>query len=69
MSKYIREKMLMSSTEIDHIWEHTFRDIVSFQEGYARAKEEGNIADLESICGDHDYRPVEKNAVTYCQAA
>lgn len=69
MSKYIREKKLMPPAEIDHIWEHTFRDIVSFQEGYAKAREEGNIADFESICGNLDYRQSSNNQLNYCNVA
>ncbi|MFI5294362.1 MAG: hypothetical protein ACHQ0Y_04985 [Thermodesulfovibrionales bacterium] len=56
MTKYIREKKLLPAEEVDYIWHHTFKDIVTFQEGFARAKEEDAVDEFLSISGQMDYR-------------
>jgi hypothetical protein len=55
MTTFIREKKLLPDDEIEHIWDNTYKHIVSFQEGYAAAKAAGG---LESFLAgrEPDYR-------------
>src|SRR5208337_1436362 len=53
MTKYIREKHLLPEDVIDEIWYTTPQDIIKFQKGYAKAKEEGTLEHFLSVAKDY----------------
>lgn len=55
MTQFIRKENLLSASEVDRIWDETPIEIVLFQEGYARAKENGTI-DQFLATASNDYR-------------
>lgn len=71
MTKYIRDKQLLPHSEVDYIWENTFTEILSFQEGFAQAKEYGTIEAFLAANSHLDYRSPVQVACPhlYCEAA
>lgn len=59
MTEYILQKGLLPEVEIEHIWQATPKDIVSFQEGYAKALAKGEAAQFMSDNWALDYRTIK----------
>lgn len=57
MTQFIRAEGLLPPDEIDHIWDTTIPEIVSFQEGFAAAKAEGQGNEYLRENAERDYRP------------
>jgi hypothetical protein len=56
MTESIRQRGLLSPSEIAYIWNTTPGEIISFQEGYARAKAQGGERDYVRQNKALDYR-------------
>lgn len=62
MTEFIRQEKLLSGDLIDELINSTPKDIVSFQDGFAKAKEEGNADDFLHNHTTSDYRHLRKAA-------